>query len=229
MVAIGCGWASDVGEVGQQRPPRSFWRKAGFALAFMLLLACVPALWLIGRDVIRLAIASDRTERDAYQSEITLGLLSEIDRTATIAGGGRTFVHLAVVPTPCYAVPVSAITAYDPLSSQVIADGVLSDFNFRLTAVGVAAKRYFRDVARFQHANRAFSPLQASALRACIAASPFASKCVGHVEGVLRQDDAEFERLAVEWGLMIPLRSDQRNGEVDYCQTVPLQLVPANP
>jgi hypothetical protein len=209
-----------VGEVGQQRPPRSFWRKAGFALAFMLLLACIPALWLIGRDVFRLAIASDRIERETYENQIIRSLLDEFDRANSVTGRNRFLLHSVPFPSPCYSLSFSEIRPnYQFLPSAVSRDGRYDLHYQSISAYSVASGSVFQ-IARNARAREGLSAFQASALRACIAATPFASSCITHVEKALIPIDAEFDRQAVRWGLKVPVRLP--SGQRGYCQAQPI-------
>lgn len=212
-------WVQAMVEVGLARPHRALLRKVGIALAALLFVACIPALWLMARDLIPLMRPATAGERIQYELVVHSGLLDELDRARLMGVGDAVTLHSTVDNPPCFSVAPSGIRPDKQLLPNSENDTGEYDIGQLLSAVQTYAQSGAIETARLAQAHKQFTVFGASALRSCIAATPFRSFCVNHAEETLARDNAEIRRLALRSKVQLPYRSPA--GEIHYCNVVP--------
>lgn len=211
------------------KSPRSIWRRRLIVLLAVALLVCLPAAWLVGRDMISLLLASTPEQRQDMEAVIITGLVDEIDRARSVDEAGLRPMASRSINQSCYSVPSSAIkqdAQFQP--SPISKDGRFSDNQliYQMTSVAVAAfMQSHSDAYRIDAADK-FDPFTASLLRACIAATPFSGACSRHAGRTIGRNQEQVNRRMVEWGLRIPIKSSPGDPIRRYCDTLPIRLDP---
>lgn len=207
-------------------------RKRLIILLSLSALVCLPAAWLVGRDMFGLLLASTPEQRQDMEGVIIDGLVNEIDRAHAVDEAGSRPMASRSINQGCYSVRSSAIrqdAQFQP--SPISKDGNYGDdhLNYQMASVAVAAfMQSHRDAYRIDAAAK-FDPLAASLLRACIAATPFSGVCRRHASRTIGRDQQQINRRMVEWGLRIPIKSSPGDPITRYCDTLPIRLDPDQP
>lgn len=201
-------------------------RRALFVALLFVLLLSLPAIWLIGRDMISLQLASTPDQRRVRESAIIDGLLHEVNRAKAMESEGNLILSSRSISQPCYTIPLSSIQKNWQFLLSAISKGTDYDTNYQMIAVRVAAENFIRYDARYMDAKEKFTSLQASALRACIAVSPFRDRCLAQTTHILGRSTDRYNQQAVELGLQIPIRSDPGDRHQRYCNALPMFVEP---
>lgn len=208
------------------RSKRSIIRRVPTLLLVVVAIGSVPALWLIGRDMISLQLASTPDQRRVRESAIIDGLLHEVDRAEAMESEGNLILSSTSISQPCYTIQLSSVQKNEQFLPSSISRGTDYDINYQIIAVRVAAESYIRDDARYMDAIEKFTSLQASALRACIAASPFRDRCLAQTTHILGRSTERFNQRTVAFGLQIPIRSTPGDRYQRYCSALPMFVEP---
>lgn len=194
-------------------------------VAFVIV--CIPAAWLFGRDMLGLQLASSPEHSRRLRNAIFDGLIYEVER-ADVVGSGTNPVSATSFDQPCYTIPISSVQRDEHfLPSAVSKDGNY-DISSQIIGVRVAATFHARRTARLLDAQAKFTVSTASALRACIAATPFSKNCLNYTNRMLGQSGEAFDQQAIMWGLKIPVRTARDDRHQRYCDAVPLFVGPAS-
>ena len=202
------------------------WSRLARWLLVLLVVVCAPATWLVARDMLPLAIASTEFEREQIHAAIYTDLSNEMYRAEAFAESDRLTLPARAHAPPCYSVPFSAFRQEEPV---VLSEhGAASDLNYGLIRINLAAESLAQRVDQIDRLESALSPLEASLLRACITASPFASQCFRTVSKINRDTMGSVNRSRkqdkdLEIPVLTPVESPP--GTQLYCATMPL-LIP---
>lgn len=202
---------------------RFIWRKLLLGVLLIVFLFSLPAAWLIARDMISVQLASTADQRRVTRSAIIDGLIYEMDRMNSIDSIDEAGVLTTMsFNQPCYSIAMSAVRTNERFLPSTISRDGRYDINSQMVAVGVAARFHVRNIARHLDAKDRFSPFAASALRACIAATPFRKSCLDHATDILGRSAKRFNQESIEWGLQVPIRSTPGDRHQRFCRALPL-------
>lgn len=206
---------------------RSILRRVLTLLLVAVAIGCVPALWLVGRDMVGLLLASSPEQKEDMEAVIIQGLVHELDRARSVDEAGSRPLATRVINQSCYAVRASAIrqdVQFQP--SPLSKDGRYGDDQlfYQMASVAISARRQSDSDLDKINVAATYDPLAASLLRSCIAATPFSGVCRSHAGRSIDRNLEQTNQRLVEWGILIPIKSSPGDPVKRYCDTLPFRL-----
>jgi hypothetical protein len=155
-----------------------------YLVAFALLLASLPFLWLVTRDAVHLAFADEEETQRIVYNVLIPGLYAALDRSDRLPSpkprnkGEAPVISLGFVPTddalpPCFdllRVEIAPRYATEP-SLAVAKEWAEHSLRRPWSVLNADVVDYDENIAL------SFSPIAISAYRACIEATPFSGMC----------------------------------------------------
>ena len=197
-------------------------RRLLVVLLLIVAFAATPFFWLIARDMANISYASDKQVIDQRKRTIFVGLVDEVQRRWDIDNHmpSRTMASTVLNYPSCETV-VGGEIRIDYQTSRIKTDPI---YRNRAEVLGffrtVAPNRLTMRGYEIGRALQAFGSLEASALRACIASTPFQDACIKRYEKIVAGRGSRFEEGLVELGFLKVVDGAAASWP-DYCYSLP--------
>lgn len=199
-------------------------KPASRLLAILLLIvafAAAPFFWLVARDMASMSSVSDKQVAEQRKRMIFAGLVDEVQRRRDIDHMPSRKMASIVLSYPSCETIVGGEIRIGHRTARAKREPIYRNpaevMEFFRT---VAPNRLtMRDYA-IGEASRAFGNFEASALRACIAATPFQGRCIEHYEKTTATRGSRFEDGLVALGFLKVVNGATASLP-DYCYSLP--------
>ena len=208
-----------------KRPRRLF-----VLLLLIVAMAATPFFWLVARDMASISFASDPQVVEQRKRVIVAGLVDEVQRYGDIDDmSGRVMTSIVLNYPSCETV-VGGTIRIDHKTKKTRPEPILRS---RAEIAG-----FFRDIApnrlamrgyQINQASQALGSLGASAMRACIAATPFQTGCLETYQKAVADTGSHFEMGLVELGFL-KVVDGASSDSPGYCYALPdVEILSAGP
>ena len=173
--------------------------------------------------MVPLAMADTPLDRKQIAAVIYTDLWNELERAEALVPSDRLALNSTDDAPPCYSAPFSALRQEQPIVPSQ--HGPADDLIYRLARINLAAQHLANMASEMRSLESAIGPIEASLLRACITASPFASHCLRAVSKMARETGRSPQlSQAGDNDLEIPVLTpvEPPTDNQLYCATMPL-------
>jgi hypothetical protein len=190
-------------------------------LLLIVAFAATPFFWLIARDMVSVSFVHDKQVAEQRQRLIFAGLVDEVQRRRDIDHMPSRKMASIVLSYPSCETVLGGEIRIDHRTAQTNRDPIYRNpaevLEFFRT---VAPNRLTMRGYEISETSRAFGNLEASALRACIAATPFQGGCIGYYEKTTAARGSRFEDGLIALGFL-KVVDGATAGPRDYCYSLP--------
>lgn len=193
-------------------------------------MAATPFFWLIARDMVSISFASDPQVVEQRKRVIVAGLVDEVQRHSDIDDmPGRAMTSIVLNYPSCETV-VGGTIRIDHRTTKTRPEPILrSRAEIAGFFRGIAPNRLAMRGYQIHQASQAFGSFAASAIRACIAATPFQAGCMENYRKAVADKGSDFEMGLVEVGFL-KVVDGASSDSAGYCYALPdIEILSAGP
>ncbi|WP_156420175.1 MULTISPECIES: hypothetical protein [unclassified Sphingopyxis] len=180
-----------------------------------------PFIWLIARDMASVSFVSDKQVIEQRKKAIFAGLVDEVQRRQDIDHVPGFVLTSIILSYPSCETLVGGTIRIDHKTSRTRPEPILRSRAeiagfFRAIAPNRLAMRGYQ----INQASQAFGSLEASVIRACIAATPFQATCMENYQKAVADKGSRFEERLVELGFL-KIVAGASSDWPGYCYALP--------
>lgn len=190
-------------------------------LLVVVAFAATPFFWFMARDMASVSFVGNKQVAEQRKRLVFAGLVEEVQRRRDIDHLPSREMATIVLSYPSCETVVGGEIRIEHRTAKANRDPIYRNPAevlgfFRTVAPNRLAMRGYE----ISEASRAFGNLDASALRACIAATPFQDRCIEYYEKTMAKKGSRFEAGLVALGFLKVVDGETAKSP-DYCYSLP--------
>jgi hypothetical protein len=209
---------TEIGTTHARANGRRFVRYLLLALCF----AVTPFATLVTIDMVGLWTSENKLQYDRRHQAIYATLVDQAERGEQWSNTADEPMYVITQRVPCNRLVVSEVERIERTSdSSLSAEEIVKFLNWRIPVTESEFHNWgLGPKIRHAEAAQTITPLAASALRACIAATPFSGWCIQRYSERVRNSDLKFEEKLLHMELIRKIEGATK-GWRQYCSIVP--------